>query len=155
MTHFTEKNVPLIINVPLISHIINLLTNLKKSLLRKIISPLFLKKSKKCFSNWFRHSKCVYNLQGKSKLLNYIYQPPGKQQRSQFQCKHKKKISSQKFVKSNHVSVDDEGLAALTIVLRAKSPKDLFAHMKMWMVWSSIRMTRSTHVRSFYYYEII
>ena len=81
MTHFTEKNVPLIINVPLISHIINLLTNLKKSLLRKIIS-------KKCFSNWFRHSKCVYNLQGKNKL---IYQPLDKQQRSQFQCKHKKK----------------------------------------------------------------
>ena len=34
-----------------------------------MISPLFLKKSKKCFSNWFRHSKCVYNLQGKSKLI--------------------------------------------------------------------------------------
>ena len=59
----------MIINVPLISHIINLLTNSNKSLLRKIIFPLFLKKSKKCFSNWFRHSKCVYNLQGKSKLI--------------------------------------------------------------------------------------
>ena len=70
MTHFTEKKyVPLIINVPLISHIINLLTNSNKSLLRKIIFTLFLKKSKKCFSNWFRHSKCVYNLQGKSKLI--------------------------------------------------------------------------------------
>ena len=154
MTHFTEKNVPLIINVPLISHIINLLTNLKKSLLRKIISPLFLKKSKKCFSNWFRHSKCVYNLQGKSKLI-ISTSLQASSSGLNFNVNIKKKISSQKFVKSNHVSVDDEGLAALTIVLRAKSPKDLFAHMKMWMVWSSIRMTRSTHVRSFYYYEII